>query len=391
MPTATEQFCTILAGQLSARVPILVYAMDPRKVRYTIPTMMLKVPEGVNADDRFPTDPNILAVLARAGEVATFVVGVSHPSEALLTGAQPEISCLRLPTENPDYFEWRNVLQTPRGKLCCAELLSDRQLPPYGKEPLLKDIDDVDRLLSIPFEPFDISPEWVRKRQSAFDERCLILWNVATSPAALLYHFAGVENFSLWSIQYRSRLLDAVEQLSERRLNLVDALCAAGAGPVFHTSGYEVFIPPLQSPNNLRQLILPYEQRFCKAVHRHGGYVWVHSHGRVSSFLEDFVAIGGDCLQPLEPPPMGNVDMGEAKRRIGANMTLVGNIQTHDLITAPTAHVRGLVRGLMRVAKPGGRFALSPSAEPITTPAITDLHRDNLLCYFDEGFAAGAY
>lgn len=88
---------------------------------------------------------------------------------------------------------------------------------------------------------------------------------------------------------------------------------------------------------------------------------------------------------------MGDVDFADAKRRIGANIALVGNIQTHDLMIATTDQVRRSVRRTMAEGKPGGRFALSPSAEPIVSPTITDLHRDNLLCYLDEGYAFGFY
>ena len=277
------------------------------------------------------------------------------------------------------------------GVLSCVNLLSDKQLPPYEKETLLKVPEDIEKLLSVPFQEFEISREWVAEQKAQFDERCLILWNVGGAPAAMIYHYAGAERFALWTIDHRDLLLNATAELGRRRLQLVEALAKAGAGPVFHTAGYEDFIPPLLSPRDLREFIMPYEKQFCWKVHEFGYYVWAHSHGRVNAFLEDFAAIGVDCLQPLEPGPMGDVDWTDAKRRIGNRVTLVGNVQTHELMMAPTHEVRELVRQCVRTGKPGGRFALSPSAEPIVAPTITDLHRDNLLAYFEVGYEEGRF
>ena len=389
---ATERFCTILRGEIPDRICIMVYAMDPKRVRYTVPTILLQAPEGLN-DTPPPdkTDPNIAAVLERAGEVATFAVGVGHPSEALFTGAKLDIRSQRREYSNPDYYEWHNVLSTPKGELRCANLLSDKQLPPYEKELLLKEPQDIEKLLSVPFEPFEISRQWVQQQKTKFDERCVILWNVGSAPAAILYHHAGAERFALWTIEHRDLLLRATAELARRRLKLVDALLAAGAGPVFHTAGYEDFIPPLLSPRDLREFVIPYEKQFCAQVHAGGAYVWAHSHGRINAFLEDFADIGVDCLQPVEPPPMGDVDLADAKKRIGDRVTLVGNIQTHEIMTAPTPTLEEMVRDCVTIGKPNGRFVLSPSAEPILTPTITDLHRDNLLAYLETGYQEGRY
>ena len=388
---ATDRFCTVLRGEIPDRIPIMVYAMDPQRVRYTVPTILLEVPPGLNDSVPAEIDPNIAAVLDLAGEVATFAVGVAHPTEPLFTGAPLDIQSERLAYHNPDYYEWRNVLSTPKGSLSCANLLSDKQLPPYEKELLLKEPEDIEKLLSIPFEDFSITSDWVQEQKAKFDDRCLILWNVGSAPAAIIYHHAGAERFALWTIEHRNLLLHATAELTRHRLKLVDALLSAGAGPVFHTSGYEDFIPPLLSPQDLHEFIMPNEKQFCDRVHAGGAYVWAHSHGRVSDFLEDFAEIGVDCLQPIEPPPMGDVDWADAKRRIGDRVTLVGNIQTHEIMTAPNKTLEEMVTECVTIGKPNGRFALGPSAELIVTPTITDLHRDNLLTYFRVGRELGKY
>ena len=386
---ATERMCKVLSGLLPDRVPILLAAMDPYKVRYNTPVMMERPMELVQANRCI--DHNIQAVLEKAREVATFVVATAHPSEAALTGAQISTSSNRKPCTNSDFYRWCSTWHTPAGDLTTSIWLSDKQLPPYVDERLLKTPDDIRKLLSIPWEPFDITEKWIHSQYRDIDDRCVIIWNVALSPAAMIYDYAGPENFSIWSLENRGILMEAVEELARRRLLMVDAMVNAGAGPIFTTYGYEEFIPPLQSPQNFREFILPFEKQFCDRVHKHGCYVLSHSHGKVNAFLEDFAEIGTDALHPLEPAPMGDVDIAEAKKRIGHRVTLTGNIQTHDFMTESNDLFTERVRCCITNAKHGGRFMLSPSAEAIITPTITDLHRDNLLAFLNIGFEEGRY
>ena len=123
---ATESFCAVLRGEIPARVPLLLYAMESTRVRYTVPTILLEAPKDLNVDTPESIDTNIQSVLQKASELATFVVGVGHPDEVVFTGAKLQIASQRLPYGKSHYYEWRNVLQTPKGELTCSNLLSDQ-------------------------------------------------------------------------------------------------------------------------------------------------------------------------------------------------------------------------------------------------------------------------
>ncbi len=59
--------------------------------------------------------------------------------------------------------------------------------------------------------------------------------------------------------------------------------------------------------------------------------------------LERFADEGIDCLNPMEPPPMGNVTMAEARRRLGDRMTLEGGIEVGDMELKSPAQVEAMV------------------------------------------------
>ena len=65
-------------------------------------------------------------------------------------------------------------------------------------------------------------------------------------------------------------------------------------------------------------------------------------------------------INPLEPPPMGDCDLGEVKRRFGSNLSLMGNLHTTEVMLRGTAEtVREAARQAIDAAAEGGGFILS--------------------------------
>jgi uroporphyrinogen-III decarboxylase len=118
-----------------------------------------------------------------------------------------------------------------------------------------------------------------------------------------------------------------------------------------------------------------------------GGHIWVHSHGRMRGMLSRFADMGVDVLNPIEPPPMGDIELAEAFAVVGDRMGLEGNIETHDLMTCSAAELREKVRAAVR-AGAGRRFILCPSTGYMEDPQPTERFISNLLLYIDEGVRA---
>ncbi len=54
--------------------------------------------------------------------------------------------------------------------------------------------------------------------------------------------------------------------------------------------------------------------------------VYIHTCGAIGDRLELLAASGADGVDTLDPPPLGNVDLADAKRRIGNRLFIKGNI-----------------------------------------------------------------
>ena len=114
------------------------------------------------------------------------------------------------------------------------------------------------------------------------------------------------------------------------------------------------------SPRFYREFVLPYERRIARAVRDRGIPVYTHTCGAINDRLEMIVETGVAGLECLDPPPLGNVELGEAKARVGREIFIKGNIDpVHTLLFGTPEKVREDVLSRIEAGMPGGGFILS--------------------------------
>jgi uroporphyrinogen decarboxylase len=86
----------------------------------------------------------------------------------------------------------------------------------------------------------------------------------------------------------------------------------------------------------------------------------LHSCGKSMAFLEMLCETDLDCINPLEEPPMGDVDLSEVKKRYGSKMSLMGNLQTTTvMLKGSAADVERAAKKAIDDAGKDGGFLLS--------------------------------
>lgn len=87
----------------------------------------------------------------------------------------------------------------------------------------------------------------------------------------------------------------------------------------------------------------------------------LHSCGKSRALVDMLVEeTDVNCINPLEVPPMGDVDLAEVKRAHGRQIALMGNLHTTEVMLRGSPDlVRARAREAIRVAGPGGGFILS--------------------------------
>ena len=199
-----------------------------------------------------------------------------------------------------------------------------------------------------------------------------------------LERLIGSENFAFWSIDCRDVLLEGIEVFSQRIREQVIQAFEAGLEPAFAWVGPELCIPPLMSPKDFEDFVFRFDKPLIDLIHERGGYAWAHCHGKMGPVLERFVEMGVDVLNPMEPPPMGDLTLEEAFALVGDRMGLEGNIETHELMSASKERIRDLVREAIEAGR-GRRFILCPSSGYMECPKPEARLIENLLTFIEEG------
>jgi uroporphyrinogen decarboxylase len=251
-------------------------------------------------------------------------------------------------------------------------LSSKRGLPGMQVEFAVKTLQDVEKVLSVPYIPQNsIDPSGFIAKDEAMDDRGIVLADAGCTPISHIHELMGSELLAIWSIEERGTILQLIDVFLERLFDRLNAMIAAGVGPGFYTLGQEYAAPPLHSARDFREFCVEPDRRIMRKLREAGKILHCHCHGPLNAVLDDFPEMC-DALHPIEAPPMGDVPLAEAKRRIGDRVCLEGNIQIGDVYAAPTEQLIDRVKQAIDDAAPGGGFILCPTASP-HTEALTDV------------------
>ena len=152
-------------------------------------------------------------------------------------------------------------------------------------------------------------------------------------------------------------------------------------------SGEEYVTPPLHSGKDFREFASEPEKEISRRLRDAGRLLHIHCHGPLTHVLEQFAELGTDCLHPLEAPPLGDVTLEDAKRRIGHRVCLEGNIQIGDIYAAPTEDIIAQVKRNIEVTSCRG-YILCPTASPHTA-VLTDQTVKNYVAMVQTGAQYG--
>ncbi|MFQ5604915.1 MAG: uroporphyrinogen decarboxylase family protein [bacterium] len=198
------------------------------------------------------------------------------------------------------------------------------------------------------------------------------------------------EVFSPWSqflelLNYESALLamleDAgkvracLERLTEGAVQLALKQAACGVDAILISSAFAGagFI----SPKHYLDFVLPFEKRLISEVKKQFSLpIYTHTCGSIGDRLDLMLATGTNGIDTLDPPPLGTVDLEEAKQLLLGKTFIKGNIDpVNTLLYGEIEKIKKDVEWRIKVGKPGGGYILSSacSVAPQTPPQNIEL------------------
>ena len=297
-----------------------------------------------------------------------------------------------------EYVRFERVQETPSGRFVAVTRQPDREEAAtdfHWEKRFISSPEDLERLLETAPRLRPVDMESYRRVEEQHGGKGPILVSLLHALGRLVRQ-ADTEQVYMWFATNKPLIHRFLEVTTEFTCRAVEAIVEAGARPIFSVVAHEMFLPPWAGKRFFEEFVFPYDKRVNDVIHRHGGKLRIHSHGPVMEYLDRFAEMGVDALEPLEGPPFGDVDLAEAKRRVGDRMMLSGNAPSPHFPQWTPEQVRESVRQAVRSAAPGGGFSLRTTGGTAGTNSYQDREQlrrilENIEAYVLAGLEFGVY
>jgi hypothetical protein len=374
--TKHERYMAALKCEKTDRVPIVIRGVNPLFSTAGWP----------------PTDhPSFKPLIDEVAEKTEWVYRWHPPGENLLS-FHPDAQ-IRTETRNSEQIGFKEKVRTyatPLGNLETIEYVNLEGKPGLTKKFLIETGQDMEKFLSIPYEFHRPETSEFFDLKRKMGDNGVLIANIGFDPIGHVTNRLGLENLAIWSVSNREGLFRLLNEFTRRAELLIKALLEDNVGPVFSTLGMEQAVPPWFRESDFDEFVTYYDERLWSMIRNEGGLLHVHCHGNLKKTAEKFIIMGANCLHPVESPPMGDLELREAKKIFDGKICIEGNIQIDDIYREDEEGIRELVRIAISDAGRDGGFVLCPTASPIP-PILEDKILQNYLALIEAGIEYGVY
>jgi uroporphyrinogen-III decarboxylase len=237
----------------------------------------------------------------------------------------------------------------------------------WTTEHLLKSAADLEAYLQLPDEFFAEEIDLTRlvQGEARTGDRGIVMVDT-DDPICAAASLFSMEDFLTLALTEPKLFHRLLEKLSRPIYARTRCIAAAFPGHLWRIYGPEYAAEPFLPPHLFKEYVVRYTGPMVKMIKKHGGFARIHCHGRIRAILDDIVAMGADAIDPIEPPPQGDVDLAYVRGKYGDRLVLFGNIEVSDIELMEPVEFRRLVeRTLADGTRGRGRgFVLMPSSAP---------------------------
>ncbi|MHB0958992.1 MAG: uroporphyrinogen decarboxylase family protein [Pirellulaceae bacterium] len=235
-------------------------------------------------------------------------------------------------------------------------------------EHLVKDRDDLLAYLQLPDaffdEPVTIAP--LRAEEEALGDRGIVMVDTE-DPLCAAATLMSMQDYTIVAFTENCLFHQLLEKLARPLQLRTEQVAREFPGHLWRIYGPEYASEPYLPPHLFGEYVVRYVAPMVRVIRQHGGFARIHCHGRVRNLLDMIVGMGADAIDPLEPPPHGDVTLEDVRRRYGEQLVLFGNLEVVDIERMEPAQFDSLVCQTLQqgTTGPGRGFVLMPSASPI--------------------------
>ena len=235
-------------------------------------------------------------------------------------------------------------------------------------EHLLKNTDDLKAYLELPEEVFaeQIDVAGLIEEDRKLADRGIVMVDTE-DPICAAASLFSMEDFTVIALTEQRLFHRLLEKLSRHIYIRTQATAEAFADHLWRIYGPEYATEPYLPPHLFKEYVVRYTGPMVEMIQKHGGFARIHCHGRIRAVLDYIVEMNPAAIDPIEPPPQGDVELEYVRRRYGKDLVLFGNIEFAAIENTEPAEFGKLVKKTLEdgTAGQGKGFVLMPSSAPI--------------------------
>jgi hypothetical protein len=357
-----------MRGELPDRVPVacwlgLPYLLETTAGARTYTDLFdLWVEDPLNTivarQEELGLDPMVLTNSVHWGEVLDFPARIfSWPAEALANWQERR----EILEDRGRHKIVRRVIRTPGGELTYTYRLDSHARTMF--EHLLKEEEDLALLRFLP-DPALLNVDRLAAMVRQVRQRA-VFHHVTPGTWDEACQFRGLTQISFDLYDRPAWVHRLMRLIADRQVRLMHRLAESGIETINYN---ETWVGFGLSPQTYREFILPYDTEVVQAIHDAGMLVSYHNCGKASKLLELHADTGADALETLTPRSRaGDVDLADAKRRVGQRITLFGGFNEDVLSQGQPKDVEAEVRRCLAAAGQGGRYIMRTAGQIMAT------------------------
>ena len=361
--TSKQRLLAAIEGKVPDRLPVTTH--------HVMPYFLNKYMNGAgNAEffDYFGLDPIVWTVPHKANESRGEYCDPNQGEPGFLESRRVFNDNWRIEYEeipNQKFKTVRYHVYTPKGTL--TSVLQSNEYTTWVSEHLIKEKRDIELLAEFETVP-TCDVDEVNRVVEACGDKNLIRGHIC--PTDIFGQpgcwqdaccIVGTERMIMESYDDPEWVHEVLKVLQKRKIAFIKTLKGAKYD-ILELGGGDASTTVI-SPRMFNEFVAPYDSELIKAAHEAGQRIVYHLCGGKMPILEDIAAMQPDAVETFTPVAMGtDVDLGEAKRRIGDKVCMIGGFdQGHFFIGCTPDDTRAAVRKCFEQAGEGGGYILAPS------------------------------
>ncbi|MCP4728187.1 MAG: hypothetical protein GY863_24320 [bacterium] len=237
----------------------------------------------------------------------------------------------------------------------------------WVSEHLIKEKNDIEIIAKYMTHP-ECDVDTINKAAVKYDSRGLLRGHICGFDGygqpgcwqdfACMY---GIENLIMATFEDPGWVHTFLEVLQERKKVYINSLKGAKYD-LIELGGGDASTTVI-SPQIFNDFVAPYDSVLIEEAHKAGQRIVYHICGGMMPILEDIAAMEPEAMETFTPSGMGgDTLLGEAKKRIGSKVCMIGGFDQFHYFTGCTPdQTKAEVRRCFEEAGENGGYILSPS------------------------------